>query len=201
MVVVYWIHKTDHTDPDTQGYVGVTKNLKIRLQDHKREKWFCKEEFVVDIIQSFEREEEAYAYEETLRPVSKVGWNINKGGIRPPVNDRVGVPLPAWSEEKKNQHSKRIKQGYNDGTRRHWTYYYSAEEVSVKIASGDPGKSRRGKPAATRTPIVEITRSMEFNSQTEAAQYFNIRQGDIANCLSGRQKSVKGYDFRYKVMA
>jgi predicted GIY-YIG superfamily endonuclease len=197
MVVVYWIHRTDHTNPSVEGYVGVSKNLRIRLQDHQREKWFCKDNFVVDIIQSFENEEEAYLYEETLRPVCNLGWNINKGGTRPPVNTRVGVPLPKWSEEKKEQHSNTMKQCYANGTMKHWTKYYSVEEVSAKIASGDPGKSRRGKPAATRTPVVETTQGTIFTSQKEAAQLLNIRQGDIANCLSGRQKSVKGYNFKY----
>lgn len=197
MVVVYWIRRTDHTNPNVEGYVGVSKNLRIRLQDHQREKWFCKENFVVDIIQSFENEEEAYLYEETLRPVCNVGWNINKGGIKPPVNTRVGVPLPKWSEEKKKQHSETMKRCYADGTMKHWTKYYSAEEVSTKIANGDPGKSRRGKPAATRTPVMETTQGTIFNSQIEAAQLLNIRQGDIANCLNGRQKSVRGYNFKY----
>jgi group I intron endonuclease len=33
----------------------------------------------------------------------------------------------------------------------------------------------------------------EYNSQQEAAQKEGIRQGDISNCIKGRQKTVKGY--------
>jgi len=39
------------------------------------------------------------------------------------------------------------KQEYESGTRKHWTTFYSPEEVSKKISAGDPGKSTRGKKA------------------------------------------------------
>jgi hypothetical protein len=55
------------------------------------------------------------------------------------------------------------------------------------------------KPAKNRKPIIEITTNNEFGSQLEAAKTLGIRQGDIGNCLKGRQKSVKGYMFKYKV--
>jgi hypothetical protein len=39
------------------------------------------------------------------------------------------------------------KKEYQSGQRKHWTTFYSAEEVSKKISAGDPGKSTRGKKA------------------------------------------------------
>jgi hypothetical protein len=42
--------------------------------------------------------------------------------------------------------SGRIKSEYKNG-RKHWTEYYTKEEVSEKISKGDPGKSKRGKKA------------------------------------------------------
>jgi predicted GIY-YIG superfamily endonuclease len=197
MVVVYWIRKNNHTDPRAEGYVGVTTNLTKRIQEHKREKWFCKEYYVVDILQTFDLEADAYLFEEQMRPTSNIGWNINKGGIKPPVNNRKGVPLPLWAADKKQRHSIRMKECYREGIIKHWTNNYSKEEVSKRISKGDPGKSRRGKEALNRTSVREITSNKIFNSQTEAADYLKIRQGDIANCLSGRQKSAKGFQFEY----
>lgn len=197
MVVVYWIRRKEHTNPDTEGYVGVSNNLDRRIQEHQREKWFCEEDYVVEVLRVFDTQSEAYLHEEILRPTSNIGWNLNKGGIKPPANDRVGIPLPLWSVEQKELHSIRMKECYATGRKKHWSHYYSKEEVSLKISNGDPGKSRRGKSATNRTSIKEITQSVVYSSQTEAATLLNIRQGDIANCLSGRQQSVKGYKFTY----
>lgn len=56
-----------------------------------------------------------------------------------------------WSENARTHiryelFSERIKSEYQNG-RKHWTEYYSPEEVSKKISNGDPGKSTRGKTA------------------------------------------------------
>lgn len=55
-----------------------------------------------------------------------------------------------------------------------------------------------GKPAANKKSVIELKTNQKFSSQTIAAKMLNIRQGDIANCLAGRQKSVKGYQFIYE---
>lgn len=39
------------------------------------------------------------------------------------------------------------KEEYRSGSRKHWTTFYTPEEVSKKISQGDPGKSNRGKIA------------------------------------------------------
>ena len=31
---VYWIHRPEHTDMFTQGYVGITKDIKRRFKAH-----------------------------------------------------------------------------------------------------------------------------------------------------------------------
>lgn len=54
------------------------------------------------------------------------------------------------------------------------------------------------KPANNRKDIIEITTNQIFSNQLEAADKLKIKQGDINNCLRGRQKSVKGYIFKYR---
>lgn len=54
------------------------------------------------------------------------------------------------------------------------------------------------KPAKNRKDIIEITTNQLFSNQLEAAEKLKIRQSDINNCLKGRQKSVKGFEFKYK---
>jgi hypothetical protein len=54
------------------------------------------------------------------------------------------------------------------------------------------------KPSKNRKSIIEITTNQIFSNQLEAADRLKIKQSDLNNCLKGRQKSVKGYMFKYK---
>ncbi len=51
----------------------------------------------------------------------------------------------ALSHRRFDLDSERRKAEYANGTRPHWSTYYTPEEVSKKISQGDPGKSTRGK--------------------------------------------------------
>jgi len=90
---VYWLHKPEYTDIHSQGYVGVSNDPKRRLNEHKLDSKSDKNPYLArvlnkhQIIQSIifqETEEECYAREEMLRPEKNIGWNITRGGFRPP---------------------------------------------------------------------------------------------------------------------
>ena len=72
-------------------------------------------------------------------------------------------------------------------------------ESRKKLSALMSGKNHPmwGKPNHRRTPIIETTTGRHFACQTDAADIRKIKQGDIANCLAGRQKSTKGYQFSY----
>jgi hypothetical protein len=74
MYFLYWLHDQQETDILTEGYVGVTKNIYQRLQQHKKKgkqhkilmignKQFCSE------------------MEYKLRPERNIGQNISQGGL------------------------------------------------------------------------------------------------------------------------
>ena len=48
-------------------------------------------------------------------------------------------------------------------------------------------------------PVVCNETGQVFQSQNEAAEVLNLRQGDIANMLGGRQRSVGGYTFSFYI--
>jgi hypothetical protein len=87
---VYWLHYEEHTDVTIDGYVGVSTEFSNRLETHKKNK----DNFVVrnaansgymlaDII--FEGTvEECLNKERELRPDNFIGWNICRGGGKPP---------------------------------------------------------------------------------------------------------------------
>lgn len=87
---VYWIRKTNHTDPSSQGYIGITKDLKERLRSHRNNKKITKltssikknkwNNLVVDIVQEGLSLEEALEVERRFRPDPDIGWNHQAGG-------------------------------------------------------------------------------------------------------------------------
>lgn len=91
---VYWYHLPEHTDISSQGYIGVTYNLKERDNCHRRyssgygvvlrkalEKYG---DNVQRTILCITTKELAYAIEANLRPSMKIGWNVAIGGGLPP---------------------------------------------------------------------------------------------------------------------
>jgi hypothetical protein len=91
---VYWIHFPNQTDITSHGYVGVSNNPNRRITEHRnpnndKNKIFNNilQKHSLEITQTiiFQGTEEAcYLLEEELRPLKNIGWNINKGGTKPP---------------------------------------------------------------------------------------------------------------------
>lgn len=90
---VYWIHLAEHTDPSTDGYIGVTKNTERRFSTHKWNAQRCnkvckvlekainkyKDKLIYSILM-ITNKTHAYFTEKSLRPSPKIGWNISIGG-------------------------------------------------------------------------------------------------------------------------
>jgi group I intron endonuclease len=99
---VYWLHLPTHTDPFSQGYVGVSCDPKKRLRVHTwlakkgrhenpiLENVFNKHEKVLHTILLIGEENYCYEIENKMRPSKNTGWNINIGGTKPPECDWTG---------------------------------------------------------------------------------------------------------------
>lgn len=92
---VYWYHLAEHTDPFTQGYIGVTCRPKARHLCHAKGRHsgakvlyqaFRKygEDQILKTILHQTSKTEAYVLEKQYRPSKKIGWNIAIGGGLPP---------------------------------------------------------------------------------------------------------------------
>ena len=105
---------------------------------------------------------------------------------------------PSWNKGKKlsSAHKENISKGM-EGLKRGPAS--EKEKARLQAMAFKPGKDHPGygKPSLTRKTIVEINSGKRFTDQITASKELNIRQGDIANCLAGRQKSVKGFIFKY----
>lgn len=99
---VYWLHYKSHTDPLTEGYIGVSKDPEFRLWGHindaKKGKHVNKylarvllkhKDEIIQTILYTGTSESAYDYENFLRCDKNIGWNIAVGGSKPPSQKGV----------------------------------------------------------------------------------------------------------------
>ena len=80
--LIYWIHSDQETSIETQGYVGITKNLSRRLKEHRRKHNFL-DNRTVDV---FLYGDKLYCkqIEKSLRQKRNIGLNFAEGGGLPP---------------------------------------------------------------------------------------------------------------------
>jgi group I intron endonuclease len=90
---LYWIHHKDHTDIFSQGYVGVSNNVKKRWSDHA---WKAQNTHLANAVAKYgwdnlvkkvvliANNDYCLDIENKLRPTNNLGWNIVKGGGMPP---------------------------------------------------------------------------------------------------------------------
>jgi hypothetical protein len=109
---VYWIHHPDHSDMLTQGYIGVSKRAEVRWSEHLKKSQnphlknaiakYGWDNLVKKVILVAD---EAYCLmiEAKLRALDGIGWNIVKGGGKPPVayGNKSRLGSVAWNKGKK----------------------------------------------------------------------------------------------------
>lgn len=132
---VYWIRHKDHTDIFSEGYIGVSKNVEKRWNDHFNSP---KNKHLKNAISKYGLDvlvktivivgEEKYCYdlESKLRPNKKIGWNIAEGGKKPPSAignkfnlGRCGKLHPMWGRKRPDnivRNKIMIFAGRNSGT-------------------------------------------------------------------------------------
>lgn len=164
MNYVYWLHNHDCLDIETQGYVGVTKDLDTRLSAHKRRNPRIPEDVQMKIIFEGSRED-CFELEEKLRPEPRIGWNSAAGGkhgwkIGFSHSDETKEKLKsAWTNERKEIASKwkaqenkklkgqkRPKQSKAISGKKNPMYGNThSEEAKAKISAVHKGKTPHNK--------------------------------------------------------
>lgn len=147
---------------------------------------------VIFLHENIADENEAYCLEENyIRDNFDKLTNLKIEAKPPSAKGR-----PSWNKGRQlsDQHKKNISKGLTGNHRGSYS-----EEHKKAISNSLQGEKHPmwGKPASNRKTILEITTNTIYSDQITASKMLGIRQGDIANCLAGRQKSVKGFQFKY----
>lgn len=134
MYKIYWIKYPEHTNPLTEGYIGLTsQNVEDRFAEHKHNRKNkllsnrCRKENVTIVcLHDNLSKEEARLLEQSYRPELNIGWNINVGGDLPPtrknkIGEKTILKGEARTEKQKEasrKHSEKMKGNNSSGKRK-----------------------------------------------------------------------------------
>jgi hypothetical protein len=144
--LIYWIHSDQETSIETQGYIGITKDLTRRLKEHRRKHNFL-DDRTVDV---FLYGDKLYCkqIEKSLRPKRNIGLNIAEGG---------GLPPNVKGIKRSNETKAKIKAsmvGFRGRTH--------TEETKLKMSLSRKGRPGRVQSEETKRKISRTQRSKKF---------------------------------------
>jgi group I intron endonuclease len=185
MVSVYWIHHPEHTDMFTQGYIGVSKDLKKRWNDHAKRtgnlhlkraiKKYGWDNLVKEVVLVAE-ETYCLMIEAKLRTEDKIGWNIIKGGGMPPSS--LGMKFTRSEEYKQKQSfAKKGKPSWNKGIK------YTKEQKAKVFKLSEYMKDKPHGMLGKTLPLESI----------ESMRQKKIGKKQTVESIEKRRKTMIGY--------
>ena len=193
MFYIYWIHQTNHTDPYTEGYVGLSNQPDKRFKAHTTNTAQVGSKYLRElsdsdkallshtILAECSSLEQARELELKYRPLPNIGWNIKRGGgVSPDCTGRVHSEQTKKDIARKNALTKSTRtyvSPFKGDTERH------SEETKALIGSYHKGKtiSEEHKQAITdKLSGVNHTKSLAItitdNVTGITKDYVNIRE-------------------------
>jgi group I intron endonuclease len=187
---VYWVHRPEHTDILRQGYVGTSKRFERRIWEHFK---LTQNRYLKNAINKYGwdnlvkekvligKEDYCLEIESKLRPADKIGWNLVKGGNKPPItigSFKKGMIAwnkgKAWTEETKTKVSVGVAKLWQDpeycqrmsdahkGKSSHMAGKKHSPESIEKMRISKIGKpsKKKGKPMSEEARL-KLTQTMQ----------------------------------------
>lgn len=213
---LYWIHLPEHTNPKTQGYIGVTNNCKRRWNTHKRlaNQKISKTPHLANAIMHYPNlmytilfqgtAEGCYQLEEYFRPTPDIGWNVKQGGIHAVMSDTCKAKMSKLAKQRfaagKNVN---LLQGTPEGLTHPMLGKSHSVTTKAKMRAKKLGKS------LSQTHIINMTKARQravicietgtvFESAKLAAAAIGIKSpGNITLVCQNKKKTAGGYSWKY----
>lgn len=153
MHYLYWIHLEEHTDPFTEGYIGISRQPEIRFRQHTTDtadkagsqilRQIVRERdsdcLKHTILETLSNQEDARQQERFYRPKPNIGWNLMMGGgVSPDCTNRQlsdETRQKIGSSNRKTKSTRSYVSPFKDVTGRY------SEEVRALIGSYHRGKT------------------------------------------------------------
>jgi hypothetical protein len=95
MYSIYWVHLPHHTNPLTEGYIGLSKNVRLRKNNHRHnpynkimEEMSHRKDVIWDVLHTDLDRHWGLMIENYYRPSDDIGWNLQRGGYNHGCNHR-----------------------------------------------------------------------------------------------------------------
>lgn len=189
MAYTYWIHLPEHTDPKTQGYIGVYKaqNIEQRWNRHKRDAILGSEYIVHKAIRKYSNlvyevlfcgsYEGCLQLEAYWRPDLRTGWNIHSGGRScSPMQGRTHTTISKLKMSNSQTGKKRSVESLAKQSRT-MKGHSTSELTKAKISEAQKGKANSGV-LKRRKQVVANTGEI-FDSVSAAARWVGIHSSSI----------------------
>lgn len=199
MYSVYWIRLQEHTDKLTEGYIGITKNLKERVKSHKNKKGNLKitnaikkygfDNLIIDVLHEEKTLEEALQIEKEMRPKPNIGWNHQTGG-------EIGVDS-SWYDvpENRDRHSKITSVRTKEAIKEKDSYHKRSQRAKLSRQMNaesylDINKGSKNSRAILNEDQVRDIKSMfSTKSNRELADLYGVKINVIQQIKSGKNWS------------
>ena len=208
---VYWYHLGAHTDPETQGYVGITRDLANRHYLHSTgrsgstilKKAFNKYgELIQKQILFTGTRKQCLEMEQQLRPKEKIGWNICiGGGFAPDCTGRVHsaetrLKISKSSKGKVGKPSpfKGVTGRYTDEQRKHLGSFHKGKKLSKEQVEAIRIRSTGSNSANARKVYLihkdNLTDVVEFGSLSEAVEFTKASYSGLRSAFQRVNKTL-----------
>ena len=183
---IYWLRHKNHTNLFTEGYVGVSCNVKERLRHHFKNAigGYHSDKSLSKAIVKYEKDnieqeivliaDEKYCYEieAKLRPKAFIGWNMREGGYHTPNPYPSGSKRPLELTIKAMQKIAELRQNQSIGKDR---------KVIVNGQTFNRIKDAREAFGISSTQMKRILKGVTYDAKSKGNTKFShleIRYAD-----------------------
>ena len=189
---VYWVHRPEHTDILRQGYVGISRRFERRIWEHLK---LTQNKYLKNAINKYGwdnlvkekvligKEDYCLEIEAKLRPADKIGWNLVKGGNKPPVNRwNAGTKGLMTSWLKGKSLPEEIKQKVSVGVKKLWQDPEYRQRMSdVHKGKPSPMAGKKHSPETIeKIRLAKIGKKPSIETRKKMSESQQKRQQGVA---------------------
>jgi hypothetical protein len=147
--------------------------------------------------------------EEKLRPNKDIGWNINKGGLKPPLNFFRGSKHPMWGKKRPDVRKRMFENNpmklpeYREKQRQRAIEFNNRSEVKEKarqrMIENNPMKNSKIVAKIVKYHVKDWPfispkgKLILIHNLAKFCREHNLGQGNMVHVAQGKLKQCKGW--------